>query len=149
MFKVYIDVYCDEGTEKITSQIPVARIQDVALCKILFTILMLLGSVEPHLANPVVMYYYVVCMTPTVFDRCSSLLDTVRGKLTSCRTRRMNSFGFRSLICSYFFERILSLSLQIQLLAAPPQEPRMVHWCDLWWRLGGGFHHHRDVGFYA
>lgn len=25
----------------------------------------------------------------------------------------------------------------------------MVHWCDLWWNLRGGPHHHRDAIFYA
>lgn len=107
----YIDVYCDEGMKKIVSQVPMDRIQDVALQTIVFTILMLSGSVAPSLENQVVIYYSIACMTPIVFDWCSSLLDTVRGQLTSCRIGRLNKFGFGSLICSYFFERTPSLSL--------------------------------------
>ena len=77
----------------------------------MFTILKFLGSTTPHLSNRVVTYYVVSCMTPTMFDWCSSLLDTIRGKLTGSRMRRINKFRFGSLICSYFFERILALSI--------------------------------------
>ena len=64
----YIDIYRDEGTEKVASQILIAWIQDVALRTITFTILRLYGSTTPHLDNRIVMYYLVSCMTATVFD---------------------------------------------------------------------------------
>lgn len=73
----YIDIYYDEGTKKVASHILVDHIQDVARWTIAFNILRLSGFATPHLENHVVMYYSVACMTPTVFERCSSLLDIV------------------------------------------------------------------------
>lgn len=142
-------MYCDMGNEKVSSQSPVACIQDVSLWIIYFTILRLSRFVEPHLANYVVIYYLVSCMTPTIFYWCSSLFDIVQGQLMRCKTRRLKNFEFESLICSYFFERILGLSPQVQLPIAAPREPCMVCLCDLQLHLGGVPYHHRDARFYA
>ena len=87
-----------------------AHIQDKALRTIVITILILSGLAEPHLDTQVIMYYGLYSMSLTVFDWCTIVLNIYRGQLIGCRTRRLKNIGFGRFICSFFFERIPSLS---------------------------------------
>lgn len=70
-------------------------------------------------------------MTLMVFDWCIVVLDTARGQLKGCKTERLNNFGFRILICSFFLKRIPTLSPQVELSPALPKEPRVARWIEL------------------
>lgn len=98
----YIDIYCEDN-EKVASNIPIARIQDHALCTIMFTILWLSGSETPHFTTHIVMYYGVTCMNPMVFDWCIVVLDTIRENLIGCRIGRLNNFRYKILIFYFIF----------------------------------------------
>ena len=134
----YITVYCEEGTQKVASQIPIARIQTLALRSMAYCLVRMLGTSTQHVISQPLMYYALECMRPTVYDWCTSLLTSVCTQLTACKTRRQIFFGYGSLICSFFFERILVLTPRVSMPPLPPREPRMARWTRLWYCLGGG-----------
>ena len=135
---IYIYTYCEAGTQKVASQIPIARIETLALHSIAFCLVRMLGTTTQHVISRPLMYYALECTRPTVFDWCTGLQVSVRAQLTTCKTWQKENFGYGSLICSFFFERIPSLSPWVSLPPSPPREPRMKRWTLWWYRLGGG-----------
>ena len=66
--QVYIDTYCEDGTQKVASQIPIARIETLTLCSIAFCLVKMLGIVAQHVISCSLMYYALEWTQPTVFD---------------------------------------------------------------------------------
>ena len=124
----YITVYCEEGTQKVASQIPIARIRTLALRFAVYCLVRMLGIDSQHMISRPLMYYVLECMKPTVYGWCTDMLASVCTQLTACKTGRHNFFGYGSLICSFFFERIPVLTPRVSMPPPPPREPRMVRW---------------------
>jgi hypothetical protein len=49
--QVYITVYCEEGTQKVASQIPIARIQGLALRSISYCLVRMSGTTAQHVIS--------------------------------------------------------------------------------------------------
>ena len=114
-------MYCEDDTQKVDSQIPIARIQTLALRSVAYCLVRMSGTTTQHLISHSLMYYALECMRPTVYDWCTGMLASVSTQLTTCKIGRQKNFGYGSLICSFFFERILALTLRVS-LSPPPRE---------------------------
>jgi hypothetical protein len=64
----YINEYCEDGTEKMGSQVPIKQITNLSLKVILYTIVRIVGSNSLHLASWSQMQHGVECLRPTMFD---------------------------------------------------------------------------------
>lgn len=136
----YIDTYCEAGTQKVASQIPIAHIETLDLRSIVFCLVKMLGTPIQHVILRPLIYYALECTWPTIFDWCTRLLDFVRAQLMACKTGWQKNFGYGSLICSFSSREFPWVSL-------PPyslRDPQMKRWTVLWYRLGGGPPCHYD-----
>ena len=84
----YITMYCEEGTQKVASQIPIARIRTLALRSVAYCLVRMSDTTTQHVISRPLMYYALECMRPTVYDWCTSLLASVRTQLTTCKMGR-------------------------------------------------------------
>ena len=94
----YITMYCEEGTQKVASQIPIAWIWTLALRLVAYCLVRMLGTTAQHVISRSLMYYALECMRSTVYDWCTGLLAFVHTQLTACKTGRQKNFGYSSLI---------------------------------------------------
>jgi hypothetical protein len=124
----YITVYCEEGTQKVASQIPIAWIRTVALRSVAYYLVRMSGTTAQHVISFPLMYYALECMRPIVYDWCTDMLVFVPTQLTACKTGRHKIFGYGSLICSFFFERIPALTPRVSMPPPSPREPQMARW---------------------
>jgi hypothetical protein len=62
----------------------------------------------------------------------------MKKQLTKCISGGLKQFGYRSILVSFFLERVLVLLLQVEWGIPTPQDPRMKRWVDLMARHGGG-----------
>ena len=79
----YITTYCEADTQKVASQIPIARIETLALRSMAYCIVRMSGTIAQHVISHPLMYYSLECMRPTVYDWCTSMLAFVRTQLTA------------------------------------------------------------------
>ena len=114
-------MYCEDDTQKVASQIPIAQIRTLALRSVAYCLVKMSGIVAQHVISHPLMYDSLECMRPTVYDWCTDMLASVRTQMTICKTGRQNNFGYGSLICSFFFERIPALTPRVS-LPPPPRE---------------------------
>ena len=77
------------------------------------------------------------CLT-TVFDWCTPLLTNMKNQLTSIQKGQKNNFGYGTILCSFFFEKVLGLRPKVLSTISSPRDPRMGTWVDLMKRLGSG-----------
>ena len=117
----YINAYCKAGTQKVASQIPIVQIETLTLRSVEYCIVRMSGTAAQHVISCLLMYYTLECMRPTIYDWCIGLLAYVCTQLTACKIGRQKNFGYGSLICLFFFERILAFGLSI-ILPPPPRE---------------------------
>ena len=120
------------------SQIPIARIRTLALRSVAYCLVRMSSTAAQHVISQLLMYYALEFLQPTIYDWCTSLLASVCTQLTTCKMGRQKNFGYGSLICSFFFERIPVLTPRVSMPPPPPREPWMARWIRLWYRLGGG-----------
>jgi hypothetical protein len=105
-----IELHCEEGTEMVGTQVPVNKINNLSLKAIVLLIRRISGSVDLHQASRVHMNCVVQCLNAQIFDWSTTLLDCMKRKLTECQMRRHRNFGFGTILCAFFFERVPSLS---------------------------------------
>ena len=79
----------------------------------------------------------VDCLT-TVFDWCTPLLANMKEQLTYIRRGQTKNFGFGTILCTFFFEKVPALRPRVAVAISSPRDPRMGRWDDLMKRLGGG-----------
>ena len=84
------------------------------------------------------MYYAVECQKPTVMDWCIGLLANLKSHINQCYLGRQKNFGYGSLFCSFFLERVPLMRPRTDIPTPPPREPRMHRWYDMMYRVGGG-----------
>jgi len=132
----YVQIYCP-GQQKVGSQISIPHVASLSLRIILFTIARVNGSSSLHQASRVTMSVAVDCLT-TVFDWCTPLLANLKEQLTSIRRGRTKNFGFGTILCTFFFERVPALRPRVAVSISTPRDPRMGRWANLMKRLGGG-----------
>jgi hypothetical protein len=59
------------------------------------------------------------------------VLCNMKRQLTKCRRGDLKKFRYRSLLVSFFLERVPLLQLQVDWGLPAPQDPRMMRWCNL------------------
>jgi len=133
----YVQIYCPRHPKKVGSQISIAHVESLALRIILFTIARVNGSSSLHQASRLNMSVAVDCLN-TVFDWCTPLLANLKSQLTSIRRGQTKNFGYGTILCTFFFERIPALRPRVAVSISTPRDPRMGRWADLMKRLGGG-----------
>jgi hypothetical protein len=74
------------------------------------------------------MFYALECARPIVYDWCTSLLANMKIQLTECKQGSKRNFGFASILCSLFFERVLGLGPRVEILPKEPHDPSMAWW---------------------
>jgi hypothetical protein len=134
--KEYIDAHCVAGTPKVGSQLPIRAINNLSLKIIVLVLTRITGSTSLHQASRLLMFYAVQCMRPTVYDWCTSLLTNMKGQLTECKQGSKRNFGFASILCSFFFERVLGLGPRVEILLRGPRDPSMARWTEVMRRQG-------------
>lgn len=141
-------MYCEDDTQKVASQIPIAQIRTLALRSVAYCLVRMFGTTTQHIISHPLMYYALEYMRPTIYDWCTDMLASIHTQLTAYKTGRQKNFGYGSLICSLFFERIPTLNPRVSLSSPPPRQPWMMRWTRLWYRLGGGPTCHYDEDFF-
>lgn len=101
----YVHIYCLDHPKNIGSQIPIKHVESLSLKILLFTIAMVNGSAALHKASQVSMSLAVECLT-TVFDWCTPLLANMKNQLTFIQKGQTNNFGYGTILCSFFFEKV-------------------------------------------
>jgi hypothetical protein len=102
--------YCVAGTSQATSSVPVGSIISPVLQTILSMIGRITGSAIVHQATRAQMNCTIQCMNAQIFDWSTTLLEVMKRQLTDCRQRTHRNFGFGTILCSFFFERVLCFS---------------------------------------
>jgi hypothetical protein len=97
----------------------------------LYTIARMVGIKTPHMAIQRDLQYSLECMEPHVFNWSDGVLRSMKKQLTKCRRGDLKQFRYRSILVSFFLERVPNLRLQVEWGILAPQDPRMKRWCDL------------------
>jgi len=133
----YVHIYYPRHLEKVRSQISITHLESLSLGIILFTIARVNGSTSLYQASWLTMSLVVDCLT-IVFDYCTPLLASLKSQLTSIKRGQSKNFGYGTILCSFFFERVLALCPRVVVSIITPQDPRMGRWARLMKHLGGG-----------
>jgi hypothetical protein len=136
--KEYITTYLIEDTKKVGIQLPIREIGTLSLKIVVLVLTQIFGSASLHQASRWLMFYVVECLRPMVYIWCTSLLANIKSKLTNCKLDRMRNFRFASILCSFFFERVTSLSPIVEVITHDLHGPAMSWWTKVMWKLGGG-----------
>jgi hypothetical protein len=96
------------------------------------------GSTSLHQASSSLMFYVVECLRPTIYGWCTSLLGNMKRQLTECKLGRKRNFWFSSILCIFFFERVLGLGPIFEILPRGPHDPAIVRWTRVMRCKGGG-----------
>jgi hypothetical protein len=76
----------------------------------MFLIKWMTSSVALHQASRSQMNCVVEFLNAQIFDWSTTLLNCMKRQLIDCRSWTQRNFGFRMILCSLFFERVLSFS---------------------------------------
>jgi hypothetical protein len=133
----YVAHQCVPGTEKHSGKVAIKDVQDLPLWTILYTITQMARSATPHMALQRHFQYAIECMEARVFNWCEGILKKMKNQLIKCRNGRLKQFGYRSILVSFFLDRVPILCLQVKWGIPTPQDPRMKKWVDLMARHDG------------
>jgi hypothetical protein len=133
-----IEEYCEAGTDQRTSSVPVSRITSLALQTILSLIGWITSSTAVHQASRAQMNSAIQCMNAQIFDWTTTLLASMTGQLTTCRQRTHRNFGFGTILCSFFFDRVPCFSPRLIVRGHLATFPVVCRWAALLPRQGGG-----------
>jgi hypothetical protein len=106
----YIGMYYEDGTEKVGSQMPIHKITSLNLWIVLYLIGRITGSTTLHHASCAHMYCATQRLDATMFHWCTTILTYMKKQLIDFQRRKNNKFGFETVICTLFFERVPSIS---------------------------------------
>jgi hypothetical protein len=133
-----IDEYCEAGTDHRGSSVPVSRITSLSLQTGLFLIGRITGSAVMHQASHAQMNCAIQCMNAQIFDWSTTLLECMKSQLTAYRQQTHRNFGFGTILCSLFFERVPCFSPQLTVRGLLSTFPAVCRWEVLLPRQGGG-----------
>jgi hypothetical protein len=130
--------YCVAGTSQGTSWVPVNSVTSLTLQTILSLIGRITGSAAVHQATRAQMNCAIQCMNAQIFDWSTTLLEVMKRQLTDCRQRDQRNFGFGTILCSFFFERVPCFSPRMTVRGHLATFPAVCRWAALLPRQGGG-----------
>jgi hypothetical protein len=103
-----------------------------------FLIGQITGFATLHQASCAQMNYAVQCLNAHIFDWSTTLLDCMKRQLTDCRSQTQRNFGFGTILCSFFFERMPSFSPREVVQGHQASLPTICRWVVLLPQEGGG-----------
>jgi hypothetical protein len=134
----YINMYCEAGTEKVYSQVSIDKIMDLSLLVILLLIRWITRSTTLHQASRTHMHCTIQCLEATIFYWSTTMLVCMKRQLTECRQHTNKNFRFGTILWSFFFERMPSLSPREIVRGHVASFPTVSRWETLLPRQGGG-----------
>jgi hypothetical protein len=84
------------------------------------------------------MNYAVQCLNAQIFDWSTTLLDCMKRQLTDYQSWTRRNFGFWTILCSFFFERVSSFSPRVVVRGHQTSLPAVCRWAVLLPRQRGG-----------
>jgi hypothetical protein len=123
--------YCVAGTNQRTSWVPVNSVISLTLQTILSLIGKITGSTAHHQATRAQMNCALQCMNAQIFDWSTTLLEAMKRQLTDCRQREHRNFGFGTILCSFFFERVPCFSPRMIVRGHLATFPAVCRWAAL------------------
>jgi hypothetical protein len=126
-----INLHCEVGTDMVGTQVSVHKINNLSLKAIVLLIGKITGSAALHQASRVHMNCVVQCLNAQIFDWSTTLLDCMKRQLTECWMWRHKNFGFGTILCAFFFERVPSLSLREIVRGHVASSPTVNRWATL------------------
>lgn len=133
----YVQIYCPGHPMKVGSQISITHVASLSLRIILFTMARVNGSSSLHQASRLTTSMAVDCLT-TMFDWCTPLLANMKRQLNSIKRGQTKNFGYGTILCTFFFEKVPALRPRVAVSISTPRDPRMGRWADLMKCLGSG-----------
>ncbi len=122
----------------VSNRVPRERIRSRSMWAILWLIVWLVGSKSPHIATKAQLLLAIDYFQPHMFNWCEAVLRQLKVELTTCKTRTQHSFGYGTIIVSFFLERVPVMRPRMSLGPLDLREPRQVHWSSLDPYIGGG-----------
>jgi hypothetical protein len=98
--------YCEARTDRRGSSVPISKITNLTLLTILLLIGRIIGSAAVHQASRAQMNCAIQCMNAQIFDWSTTLLECMKRQLIDCRQWTQRNFRFRTILSSFFFERV-------------------------------------------
>jgi hypothetical protein len=77
-------------------------------------------------------------MNAQIYDWSTTLLENMKRQLTDCRQQTHRNFGFGTILCSFFFERVPCFSPRMTVRGHLANFPTVCRWAALLPRQGGG-----------
>ena len=130
--------YCEAGTDPRPSSVPVGRITSLTLQTILSLIGWITGFAAMHQASRTQMNFAIQCLNAQIFDWSTTLIVSMKSQLTACRQWTHRNFGFGTILCSLFFERVPCFSPRLIVRGHLATFPAVCRWAALLPRQGGG-----------
>jgi hypothetical protein len=74
----------------------------------------------------------------------------MKSQLTKCKHGDKRNFGFASILCIFFFERVPGLGPRVEIIPKGPRDLAISRWTEVMRRQGGARvpTHHNDAFFY-
>lgn len=123
--------YCVAGTNRRTSWISVGGFTSLTLQTILSLIGRITGSTAVHQATRTQMNCAIQCMNAQIFYWSTTFLEVMKRQLTDCHQREHRNFGFGTILCSFFFERVPCFSPWMTVRGHLATFPAVCRWAAL------------------
>jgi hypothetical protein len=108
-----IGLYCVVDTDYASMQVPISQITNLSLQAIVLLIGRITGFAALHQASRAQMNCAIQCLNAKVFDWSTTLLECMKRQLIDFHLWTHRNFGFETILCSFFFERVLSFSPRV------------------------------------
>jgi hypothetical protein len=111
-------------------------IKNLSLKIVVLVLTYISRSTSLQWASRPLIFYAVELLQPTIYDWCTSLLTNMKSQLKNCKQGRKRNFGFKFILCSFFFEWVPGLSPRVEIIPHRPHDPTMSRWIDMMRWLG-------------
>jgi hypothetical protein len=133
-----IALHCEARKNRLSSQVPISKITDLSLQAILFLIGWITGLAAFYQTSHAQMNCAIQCLNAQIFDWSTTLLECMKRQLTDFHQRTQRNFGFRTILCSLFFERVPSFSPRVVVRGHHASFPTICRWTVLLLPQSGG-----------
>ena len=117
---------------------PISKITDLSLQVIVFLIGWITGFAALHQAYYAQMNYVFLCLNAQVFYWTTTFLECMKRQLIDFHLWTHRNFGFGTILCSFFFERVPSFSPRVVVRGHQASLHGVCRWAVLLPQQGGG-----------
>lgn len=133
--------HCPETLKSKTGKIEISNVQDLTLRVLLLTINRVAGSQAEHETNKSKFLYAIDYTTPTIFNWEKAMKINIKRQLTKAKAGNLKKFCFRSVLMTFFLERVPLFQYQLTKVDPPmPCDLQMACWSRLMPRITGAQH---------